>query len=329
MTLELLKDNTVQEGQKILGDDTFTFAQNLEAKLNTPILEDETDLWHDTWLDSRTMQLYGGISEKHDNRYRFKIDHEFDLSRIVDEDINNQNSSISLSPEDYYESKATEFIIIDQKNIRGASSHYAIRESKYSAIRQQLDARELTEEEVEKASGFKLNPWLKPEEIIKIKDGIEIDNITSDDIEYVHEGWLELAAGKSNASEQEYLDAAKLLARYVSEAREQRCFRDGKGMGFYIKTEEDEFKMLPLCVYNSNIGSIVDDKNYFSYNGRFLRVVGSAKGDAKKIDYKATASAFKNPDFDPAQLADKLDPNSVEKMYAVLTSYGSISSKMV
>ena len=53
-------------------------------------------------------------------------------------------------------------------------------------------------EELKKAGGFKINQNLKPEEIVQYDKAKNIDDITLDDIKYIHDGWLELSAGKNN-----------------------------------------------------------------------------------------------------------------------------------
>src|SRR3989338_2594271 len=106
MTLELLTGVNVQEGLREFGLSVNSMGQNMLARVETPVLEDGTNLWT-RWLDSRTQNLYGGVNE--DKRHRFKIDHTFDLGAIVNAAINS-DGSISTDKPAYELSPATGFI---------------------------------------------------------------------------------------------------------------------------------------------------------------------------------------------------------------------------
>ena len=80
LPLQLLKFDEIIEGLRNFvqaKEAPYSMRQNLEAMVETPVLEDGTDLWRRTQLDSKDMQLYGGKNE--DDRYRFKIDSDCDL----------------------------------------------------------------------------------------------------------------------------------------------------------------------------------------------------------------------------------------------------------
>ena len=80
MVLVSLIMDTQQEGLRKLGGDAYSMKQNLVAKVETPVLEEGRYLWF-AFLASKTLNLYGDVNQ--DNRLRFKIDHAFDLSKIV------------------------------------------------------------------------------------------------------------------------------------------------------------------------------------------------------------------------------------------------------
>ena len=66
MALELLrkigdKNLTLLRGLELLADSAFSVRQNMEQRVKTPIIEDGTELWQ-VWLDSKTMQIYGGCN---------------------------------------------------------------------------------------------------------------------------------------------------------------------------------------------------------------------------------------------------------------------------
>ena len=79
MSLELVKFNTVQGGLREIGNLAYSMMQNLTARVETPVLEDGTDLWKNTWLDSKDINFCGCTND--DNRHRFKIDRGFDNIR--------------------------------------------------------------------------------------------------------------------------------------------------------------------------------------------------------------------------------------------------------
>ena len=282
MPLELLTGVNVQEGLRELGDSAYSMGQNMLARVETPVLDDGTDLWR-CFLDSKTINHYGGVNE--DNRHQFKVDNEPDLGAIVNAAINS-DGSISTSQQAYEHSPPTGFVIVGQSDLEGTNADYAIRTDKYEAVREQLSQGRYKAEDLEKAGGFKANVRLKPEEIIRYK-GENVDELTLDDIEYVHDGWLEHAVGKSNATQEEYLEAAKSLARYVAKAQEERCFNDGTGMGFFVRTDVDDYKVRPWFVFNSDFRYSASGWSDFFDNGQFLRVRDeSAEGAAPEISPK-------------------------------------------
>jgi hypothetical protein len=252
MSLEVAKFNTVQEGLKELGDSAYSMRQNLEARL------DDQGLFS-TWLDSKTIQLYGGVNE--DNRHRFKIDHAFDLSAIINEDISS-DGSIKINQGNYLQSQGTEFIIISKSELKEAEADYAIRADNCQSIREQLNNGNYKLQDLEKAGGFKINVHLTPGEAKS------------------HNGWKELAAGKNKASSEDYASASELLCKYIGEAKKEKCFPDGIGMGFFVETSVKSYKARPWYVFYSGNRSDADGRGYFDSIGRFLRVCKEvAEGD--------------------------------------------------
>ena len=89
-----------------------------------------------------------------------------------------------------------------------------------------------------------------------------------------HEGWLELFVGKSNASQDEYAEASKLLNEYVSMAKEKGCFSRGReywGMDFIVG-KFDTYSISPWFVSYNNIDQ------------------GRSKADCRKL--KNTGASF-------------------------------------
>ncbi len=253
----------------------------------------------------KTIQLYGGVNE--DKRYRFKIDHNFDLSTIVDASVSS-DGSISLHKDKYLKSEGTEFIIISYFYLKGAKSDYAVRADKYTAVREQLNKGELTAEALEKAGGFKINHSLTPGEA------------------GTNDGWIELAVGKNRATAQDYASASGLLQRYIAEAQERGCFGGG-GMGFYVETDSQDYKARSWFVSYSDGRSRALGRCNLSNFGRFLRVrqVKAAESDPKKVDYKSIANPFNTPPsgFDPALLGRALNPKGAEVLSKALAAYSA------
>jgi hypothetical protein len=208
------------------------------------------------WIDSKTLNLYSH-NEKY-NKNSFKIDNSFDLNKIVNSEVSS-NGSIKVSKNDYTASKGTAFIVFN--------SNYAIRTDKYK--------KGMTLQEVKKAGGFKINEQLTPEEVL------------------THDGWLELAVGKENAAEDDYENALILLKKYVSAAKQNKCFGSGTGMGFYVQTDSKENMARPWGVDNRGNDSGADNRYSFNNGGRFLRVRldKTAEGRFAKID-PAFAEAY-------------------------------------
>lgn len=239
----------VQQGLKELVDYAYSIRQNMSARVETSTLEDSTNIWS-TWLDSRTMNLYGGVND--DNRHRFKIDHDFDLSRVINADVAS-DGSISLEESDYMQSQGTEFIIIAKADINGANADYAIMADKYQGIRNQLSKGNYKADDLEKAGGFKISTRLTQKEV-------------------ENDGWLELSVGKNNASKEEYQAAYEFLKTYISKAQDNSCFLYGKGMGFFVRTDVIGYNVRPWCVHNFISRAFADDRDHFNYfGGRFLR----------------------------------------------------------
>ncbi len=248
MAIRVASSGNVQTCLKELLNAAYSMKQNLEARVDTPVLPDGTNLFG-IWLDSKTIQLYGGVNE--DNRHRFKIDHNYNLSTIVNASVSS-DGSISLHKDKYLKSEGTEFIIISRLGLGGAKSDYAVRADKYTAVREQLNKGEFTAEALEKAGGFKINHSLTPGEAG-----------TSD-------GWIEMAVGKNRATAQDYASVSGLLQRYIAEAQERGCFGGG-GMGFYVETGSQDYKARPWFVFGFGRRSDANGKNHFTNDGRFLQ----------------------------------------------------------
>lgn len=262
MSMELVHVYSVQQGLGKLVDSAFSIRQNLEARVNTPVLKDDTDIWK-TRLDSRTITLNGGTNE--DGRYRFKIDNDFDLSLIVDAAISLDGSVHFEDDSTYTNSEGTEFIIIPRSQIKGAQADYAIRADKYAIVREQL-YRKSTVRSLKKAGAFEINRQIIPDEVPK------------------HDGWLELAVGRNKAREEDYVGARDLVQRYVSDAEKRNCFSDGTGMGFFINTSQKGYKARPWYVNDSEFRSSVSSENDFYSRARFLRIQDIVyQGDELKV----------------------------------------------
>lgn len=259
MTLDLLRVNTIQQGLRELVDNAYPFRQNMDARVATPVLGDGTDLWT-IWLDSRTINLYGGVNE--DGRHRFKIDHEFDLSKMIGSPIRS-DGSISLDEQIYMQSQGRGFIIIPKSDVKDAKTDYAIRADKYESVKDKL-SEGIAEDALKESGGFKINIRLKPKEV------------------FANDGWLELAVGRNDAVDSDYKSAAKFLENdYVPKAQERDCFPDGVGMGFIVQTDVQDYKVRPWCVYCSSSRSIAYAGNYFGSSGCFLRVLDKSAAGAR------------------------------------------------
>ena len=273
MVLKLLEYATVQKGLRELGNAAYSMVENLITRVKTPVLEDRKDLWKDTVLNSKTINLSGGVNQ--DNRCCFRIDHDFDLSKIVNSSINEDTFGIDetyvdryipIDKDTYKQSEGTEFIIIGKSDIEGAKGDYAIRADKYEGIRKQLNERGYNLSDLKEAGGFRINDWLTQDEIP-----------TGD-------GWLELAVGKNKASEKDYEEASKFLKeKYIPKAEEKGCFSRGAGMSFVIRIGEDGYKARPWFVSGSYFRSDAVGGGNFKDGGCFLSVLDeSAAGPPAK-----------------------------------------------
>lgn len=251
---------TILKGVDKLGKTAYSMKDNMVARLKTPVLEDGTDLWK-TYLDSKDVNSYG--SKNDDGRRRFKMDHAFDLDKIINASL--ANGAVPSSIGDYSASTGTEFIILDD--------NHSIRADKYVSIVDKLDKDDYSIDDLQDCI-FKINADLSTDQVIKydrskFDTSEKLNELTWEDIEYVHDGWLGHAVGKNNASEEEYLEAAKLLAKYALKAEKKDCF---DGMGFCVNTGED-FVVRSWRVGDSDFGSITYSRGYFGSGGRFLRVL--------------------------------------------------------
>jgi len=287
MTLELLKFNTVKDAFDSTANpdleqrlNPFTFAQNMDARIETPLLEDGTDLWA-RWLDSRTMQLYGGRSQKYDNRHVFKIDHELDLGIIISRKVES-NGAISIDEKAYNSSAGTAFVVIKKEYIENAKCDFAIRADKYEKVKEQL-TKGMNADALMQAGGFKVNQNLMPDEVISYNKEIKAENLNFKDVNYVNDGWLELSVGKNKAAEQDYQSAIVRLAKYTNEAEEMDCFNDnGKGMGFYISTENENFEVRPWYIGSSGYWSSADASGTLAASSGYV-LIKSPKATCRKL----------------------------------------------
>ena len=168
----------------------------------------------------------------------------------------------------YDNSHGTEFIVILCSDIRW-HCNFAIRADKYASVREQLAKGKLEKTELENAGGFKIGGLLGPADIVS------------------HDGWLELAVGKNNSSEQDYALARNLLSGYVKEAKERGCFRmerlhnpgipteqGGMGFfGFFVWTYPTYAEQVWYIEDSIPLKSIVRaGASLVGINGKFLRI---------------------------------------------------------
>ena len=236
MPLQLIKFKTAQESLERFSETVFTFKENLEARLKTPILADGTDLWKNL-LCSKSVLFYG--DQNRDNRYRFKIDNNFDLNAIINSNINS-DGSINSTENTYIQSTGTEFIIIAQEELKYQpidnihSGTYAIKTDQYNIIRERLNGNGLTLAQLKRFGGFELNNELRPAEVLR------------------HAGWLELAEDKN------------FLKKYLCQAKKHDCFyANGRGMEFGVKSDINNYRVLPLGINNSSSGVELDVASVF------------------------------------------------------------------
>ena len=338
MTLELLKFNTVKDAFDSTANpdleqrlNPFTFAQNMDARIETPLLEDGTDLWA-RWLDSRTMQLYGGRSQKYDNRHVFKIDHELDLGIIISRKVES-NGAISIDEKAYNSSAGTAFVVIKKEYIENAKCDFAIRADKYEKVKEQL-TKGMNADALMQAGGFKVNQNLMPDEVISYNKSIAADNLTFKDVSYANDGWLELAVGKNKAAEQDYQSAIVRLAKYTNKAKEMNCFNyNGKGMGVYIHAENENFDVRPWCIGDFCYRSGADDRGNFGGGGLFLRVRLGKVGEAdapKNTEYDKIDSAYAVILGDPKKALERMTPEIAPGLFNLVNSYmHNLSQKLI
>lgn len=293
---------TVQKGIETIvnsGKEVFTISQNMRERLkHTSVLPhklyDKTDVW-DNYLDSRSMVVYGRKNK--DKRFRFKIDHDFNLKKIIGKDVRT-DGAIDIRPYDFNNSKGTEFIIIKRDEIDGAGSDYAIRKDKYDRlVKTHTDFKNHSEmlsvQDLCNAGGCRINTDLMTGGIIQL-EGITGDP-ESEPI-FVHDIWFALAAGINNYSKLVYdTEIIRLLADYISLAGKRGCFKsarehfygigdkgcdasiyDAKGMGVEIGDEFDDYKVQSLCLSSPTNRSDAGIK-YFDFDGRFLRVLDKSR----------------------------------------------------
>lgn len=251
---------TAQSGFEELVDSAYSMREIMEARINNPVAKNKTNLW-DTYLSSKTMILYGGFNE--DGMPRFKIDHSFDLSKIINANLLD-NCVISIDKETYLKSEGTEFIIM-------YGDSWAIRADKYASAKKILDsAWHKTCELAEKVGGFRIGPLFNC--------GIEKDEVCKSD------GWKEFAVGKNKATAEDYKKAGKLLKKYVSEAKKRNGFKksdSGKWYGgmeieIYPKFTEigyrgrdftDEFRLIPCSIGDSSPNHQIYSRSWCAVEG--------------------------------------------------------------
>src|SRR3989344_4537251 len=149
LELMLLKTDNVLNGLQEHGSSVNSISQIMTARVKTPVISDGIDIWYAS-LDSKTIELYGGVNE--DGGHRFKIDHEFDISMLVNANII-RNKAVRFPDSTVYDnSHGTEFIVILCSDIRW-HCNFAIRADKYASVREQLAKGKLEKTELENAGG--------------------------------------------------------------------------------------------------------------------------------------------------------------------------------
>lgn len=281
--MEIALFESVQKGLKALGDSACSIKQNLEQRIQNPfaiisvqdsvvpisdIRYSSRKIWN-AGLYSKTFVLCGSKNE--DDRRRIKIDHDFDLTQIINGNIS-PNGSIPTSQEAYLESQGTEFILMMETEVEGGvnpfQEAYAIRADKYDKVREGLNQGKYPKASLEEAGGFKIWQCLTPEEVIR------------------SDGWLELAVGKNRASEEEYAEASALLAQYVTLAKKNGCFRNTQhrapgliygakdvqwGMQLGIHSHHNNYEIHPLYLGNVHQRSEVSGF-HFGMHACFVRI---------------------------------------------------------
>ncbi len=275
---EVLDYHSVKQGLSELKGNAPSGKQNLEARVNNPLL-------FEIPLDSKDIRLYGGTNE--DGRYRFKEDFSFNISLITGCQVREREMMgfLSIDSTTYTNSQGTEFVIIDKEEIEGSVNSYAISSQGYCKIRDALNSarnsgRKFNADELKKADGFKVDTYLTVDEHVKLIRGRnileikkqEIEQLSLDDFQYIHMGWLEHFTGHNNATPLQYLDGAKLYIKYVQEAFKYNCFKDEKGMDFFadifLETRVKDLKIGLWSIQDQLSGSKaycrdIDDRGCF------------------------------------------------------------------
>lgn len=259
----LIKSDNVQKG---LLEQVYSIMDIMFSRIETPVIDNnplswkkETDLWEYA-INSKTMFLTGGRNE--DKRKRFKIDHDYNLSSIVDKKVDS-NGSISIDEDIYNASEGTEYIVIEKGEIDVAKSDYAIRADKYELLKGKMGDLVTKWEglysKMEKREGqiatqmSEIKGKLtieKKEKERKLLNG-QLDNLNkelgslSDELDQLleqaglfqigyrlkatvvprHDLWKEMYVKKNKATKQDYREASIFLKdNYVPDAQERNCF---------------------------------------------------------------------------------------------------------
>lgn len=252
-------------------------ANNMKRNLE---IASTSDRKHDSWkygLESKTAILYGGRDE--DGMFSFKIDKYFDLNKIV-----NKRSKIKnkIDKETYTQSRGTEFVIIPHNKLKHGflSSNYAIRADTYRKIKKDILDGNYNSKDLEKAGGFVIGDDVNSnEDIVKLKKGAKkkaIDDLTLEDFEFIHDGYANLAIKENRANPSNYLEAAKLLVKHISNVKKDGSIFGFGGfyageMGFYVNEKEKKHKAKLFTLGNQNSGFAAHGTN--TYTPEFVRKV--------------------------------------------------------
>lgn len=272
--IEFRRFRSYLEGIKELGSNAGDVRQNLMDRLAL-VCKPQHPL--EERLFSKTFVLYG-IPEDYSHTC-FKIDHNFPTELLTGKI--DQRSGLDELPQGvtYQESQGSEFVVLGFDHKTGSwqlPNLYGIRMDKYERMKEQVKAG-LTVETVEQlvtAGGFRIlgNEPLEEEEFVN------------------HDGWLELAVGRNNATTADYERAKTLLSYYF-----RQCHEFTPSMG----ERYDPYLRLRFCVgqyggpvaYNTVAhvvlktfldGSDAVDLNTWAANGAFIQrqPVGAVLPDA-------------------------------------------------
>lgn len=292
--------DTVKEGAFMLGSSAPSGRQTLEARIKDPEL-------FKIWLDSRDVHLYGGMGSHH--RYRLKMD--FDFTQVFGA-YGDPDSPVLISEKRYNRSNGTAFVIIPKLELEGTAYDWAIEARKYrDFVRDGLDVaraagKGFSVDDLIKAGGCKINTGLAVDEHIRLTRGRDVLKLSEEEIAmlslpdfgYIHACWLKHFTGYNEATPQQYLEGARLYARYLQEAVKNQCFTERRGMGFSVGVLNREYMLAKdyrVCnwyVQNKDGKSGAADWKSPSDFGHFLSVSRLPILDQAKLFWKERVYAM-------------------------------------